>query len=43
MKNVITLLQRTLSRLWSRGVVERVNSTAACQKVDVALMAGETK
>nr|WP_234817489.1 hypothetical protein [Candidatus Hamiltonella defensa] len=43
MKNALSTFQRGLSRLWSRVVAQSVNSTAACQRVDVSLMAGETK
>ncbi len=37
------MLQRSLSRLWSRAIVQGVNSAIACQQVDVAMIAGETK
>ncbi|MGL9725067.1 phage baseplate assembly protein domain-containing protein [Sodalis sp. (in: enterobacteria)] len=43
MKNAVAMLQRVLSRLWSRAVVRGVNSTLACQQVDISLVAGETK
>ncbi|MGG2139901.1 phage baseplate assembly protein V [Symbiopectobacterium sp. RP] len=43
MKNVVSMLQRSLSRLWSRAVVRGVNSAMACQQVDIAMIAGETK
>ncbi|HGJ5856477.1 phage baseplate assembly protein V [Arsenophonus nasoniae] len=43
MKNVVSMLQRSLSRLWSRAVVQGVNSAMACQQVDIAMIAGEKK
>lgn len=43
MQKMLSVLQRHLSRLWSRVVVQHLNSTTVCQKVDVSLMAGETK
>ncbi|WP_174891724.1 phage baseplate assembly protein V, partial [Candidatus Hamiltonella defensa] len=43
MKNALWTFQRGLSRLCSRLMVRGTNSTAACQRVDVSLMAGETK
>ncbi|BBI91832.1 phage baseplate assembly protein V [Serratia symbiotica] len=43
MQKIISLLQRGLAHLWSRGVVQRLDSGKACQSVDVALLAGETK
>ncbi|WP_334468979.1 phage baseplate assembly protein V [Arsenophonus sp. PmNCSU2021_1] len=43
MQNIFSTLQRGLARLWSRAVVQRPNSTPACQQVDVAMIAGDTK
>ncbi|WP_334469896.1 phage baseplate assembly protein V [Arsenophonus sp. PmNCSU2021_1] len=43
MQNIFSTLQRGLARLWSRAVVQRLNSTPACQQVDVAMIAGDTK
>ncbi|ASV33135.1 phage baseplate assembly protein V [Candidatus Hamiltonella defensa] len=43
MKNALWTFQRGLSRLCSRLMVRGTNSTAACQRVDVSLIAGETK
>ncbi|WP_334472425.1 phage baseplate assembly protein V [Arsenophonus sp. PmNCSU2021_1] len=37
------MLQRGLSRLWSRVLVQRLDSTKACQTVDAGLLAGEVK
>ncbi|MFS1582905.1 MAG: phage baseplate assembly protein V [Candidatus Arsenophonus phytopathogenicus] len=43
MKNALAILQRGLSRLWSRALVQRLDSTKACQTVDAGLLAGEAK
>lgn len=43
MKNTVALLQRGLSRLWSRVVVQRLINSTASQQVDISLVAGETK
>jgi len=43
MKNTAGLLQRGLSRLWSRVVVQRLINSTASQQVDTSMMAGETK
>lgn len=43
MQNTFSTLQRGLARLWSRAVVQRLNSTPACQQVDFAMIAGDTK
>ncbi|WP_174889470.1 phage baseplate assembly protein V [Candidatus Williamhamiltonella defendens] len=43
MKNTVALLQRGLSRLWSRVVVQRLINSTASQQVDISLLAGETK
>ncbi|MGX8940729.1 phage baseplate assembly protein V [Symbiopectobacterium sp. Eva_TO] len=43
MKNALAMLQRGLSRLWSRVLVQRLDSTKACQTVDAGLLAGEVK
>lgn len=43
MQNIFSALQRSLARLWSRALVEKLDSTKACQIVDAGLLAGEAR